>query len=68
MNKCMVTFDKSNEDIPTLVVARESFFAFAPGMDVIKVITGDKAVRVWNDLTGQEDIKAESEPQETENT
>lgn len=61
MNKCMVTFDKSNEDIPTLVVARESFFAFAPGVDVIKVITGAEAVRAWNVLTGKKDIKAESE-------
>jgi len=50
MSRYTVTFDKSNEDIPTLVVSRERMFINGPGMDVIKVMTGDEAVRVWNKL------------------
>ena len=57
MNKYTITFDKSNEDIPTLVVARESYFAFSPCMDIVNVITGDEAVRIFNKITN----KAESE-------
>lgn len=57
MNKYVVTFDKSNEDIPTLIVSRESYFALSPGMDILSVITGDKAIRLFNELSG----KTESE-------
>ena len=53
MNKYIVTFDKSQEDIPTLVVARESLFDLAPGIDVLSVHTGDEAVRLWNQLSGK---------------
>lgn len=57
MNKYIVTFDKSNEDIPTLIVGKESYFALSPGMDIVNVITGDKAIRLFNEISG----KAESE-------
>lgn len=57
MNKYIVTFDKSNEDVPTLVVGRESFFALTQGMDIINIITGEKAIKLFNELSG----KAESE-------
>lgn len=60
MNKYIVTFDKSNEDIPTLIVSRETYFALIPGMDIVSVITGDKAIRLFNELSG----KAESEDEE----
>lgn len=50
MNRYTVTFDKSNEDIPTLVVSKERMFINGPGMDVIKVMTGDEAIRIWNKL------------------
>ena len=54
MSKYIVTFDKSNEDIPTLVVSKESFFALGPGMDIIQVITGDEAINIWNKLSKKE--------------
>lgn len=57
MNKYIVTFDKSQENIPTLIVARESLFALGPGVDIISVHTGDEAVRLWNQLRGKEDDK-----------
>ena len=57
MNRYIVTFDKSNEDIPTLIVGRESYFSLNPGMDIIRVVTGSEAVRIWNELTS----KTESE-------
>ena len=50
MNKYIVTFDKSNEDIPTLVVARESWFSLMPSTEIVQVVTGDEAVRIWNKL------------------
>lgn len=57
MNKYIVTFDKSNEDIPTLVVAREPFFSINPSVDIIRVFTGAEAEKLWNALDG----KAKSE-------
>ncbi len=53
MQKCQVTFDRSNEDIPTLVVSRESYFTLMPGADVVRVITGSDAERIWHELTGK---------------
>lgn len=53
MQKCQVTFDRSNEDIPTLVVYREAYFTLMPGTEVIKVITGSDAERIWHELTGK---------------
>ena len=49
--KYIVTFEKSNEDVPTLVVSKESFFALGPGMDIIQVITGAEAMDIWNRLS-----------------
>ena len=59
MNKYIVTFDKSNEDIPTLIVSRESYFTLGPGIDIVSVITGDKAIRLFNELSGKADKKEE---------
>lgn len=53
MGKYIVTFDKSNEDIPTLVVSRESYFALMPGTEIVRVITGSDAERIWNELGGK---------------
>ena len=61
MNKYIVTFDKSNEDIPTLIVSRETYFALSPGMDIVSVITGDKAVRIFNELSGKAESEASDE-------
>lgn len=52
-----ITFDKSNEDIPTLIVARESCFSLTPSLDIVNIITGDEAVMIFDKLTN----KAESE-------
>lgn len=53
MQKCQVTFDRSNEGIPTLVVTKEAYFTLMPGADVVRVITGSDAERIWHELTGK---------------
>ena len=50
MNKIIVTFDKSQEDIPTLVVAEEGWSYLSPSIVVKNVITGDRAVQIWEEL------------------
>lgn len=50
--KLIVTYDKSQEDVPVLVVGREGYgFGFNPSVNVIKVITGDKAEQMYRNLT-----------------
>lgn len=49
--KLIVTFDKSQEDIPTLVVAKEGWNILSPSMEVINMITGEKAENIWSELT-----------------
>lgn len=52
MDKYVVTFDKSNEDIPTLVISRENYFSIGgPMVDIVNIITGDEATRIWDSLT-----------------
>lgn len=53
MNKLIVTFDKSQEDIPTLVVAEEGWNILNPSLIVTNVITGDKAIEMWGMLKRQ---------------
>lgn len=53
-NKFYITFDKSQEDIPTLVVFTESYFFTGPSMKVLNVITGDRAVTILEELKGKE--------------
>ena len=50
MSKITVTFDKSSEDIPTLIVSKDTGYLFESSMQVINVITGDEAVEIWNRL------------------
>lgn len=64
MSKFIVTFDKSNEDIPTLVVGRESWSFFEPCVDIVQVITGDEAVNIRDRLVGK---PKETEPITNEN-
>lgn len=54
MENYKVTFERSNEGIPTLVVSRESYFALMPGSDIVRVITGSDAERIWYELGGRE--------------
>lgn len=52
-NELIITLDKSQEDIPTLVVARESWNFLNPSIEVVKVITGNKALEIWKQLKGE---------------
>ena len=54
----IISFDKSKEDVPTLIVARKLYLVpFNPTVDIVKVITGDKAVRIFEELTEVEEKK-----------
>lgn len=46
-----ITYDKSNEDIPTLCVAESNFFSVS--ISVIKIFTGERAENLYKELTGQ---------------
>lgn len=50
MSKITVTFDKSSEDIPTLIVIKDMGLMFSDSINIINVITGDEAVEIWNKL------------------
>ncbi len=50
MGRLTVTFDKSSEDIPTLIVVRDTGYMFGDSVNIINVITGDEAVEIWNKL------------------
>ena len=53
-----ITYEKSNEDIPVLCVAESNLFSIA----VIRTFTGEKAERLYKELTGQNVvIKIENE-------
>ena len=53
--KLIVTYDKSQEDVPVLMVGREGYgFGLNPSINVVKVITGDKAEQMYRDLTLKE--------------
>lgn len=50
--KLIVTYDKSQEDVPVLVVGREGYgLGFNPSINIVKVITGDKAEQMYRNLT-----------------
>ena len=55
MNRYLITFDKSQEDIPVLMVAREDGYFYglggSPSISIVNTITGDKAVQMWAELT-----------------
>lgn len=56
MNKTLtLTFDKSQNDIPVLVVSKKStsFLSSEVNITVERVITGDEALLVWNLITGE---------------
>lgn len=44
-----ITFDKSNEDIPTLCVVDNGFLS----VSLIKVFTGEKAEELYKELIGR---------------
>lgn len=52
--RLIVTFDKSQEDIPVLLIGHENLFNFGGGPNFIidNMLTGTKAVEIWNELKG----------------
>lgn len=46
-----ITYDKSNEGIPTLCVNESNFLSIS--VTVIKIFTGEKAESLYKELTGQ---------------
>ena len=56
MNKIMVTCNKSQEDSPTWVVAEEGWSYLSPSIVVKNVITGDRAVQIWEELKGMKKV------------
>ena len=53
-DRIIVTFDKSQEDIPVLMSFRENsfmYFSNSPAITVINTITSDEAIEIWNRLT-----------------
>ena len=61
MNRVLtVSFDNSsNEDIPTMVIAIESFGLYGTKMQVINTITGDRATELYNELSRKAGGKSE---------
>ena len=59
MNRTLtITYEKSNEDIPVMCVAENNIFSNT----VIRMFTGEKAERLYKELTGQNVIvKVKSE-------
>lgn len=55
LNKFFITFDKSQEDIPVLIVGQDDGYygilGNTPSIKVVNVITGDRAVKMWEELT-----------------
>ena len=62
MNRTLtITYEKSNEDIPVMCVAENNIFSNT----VIRMFTGEKAERLYKELTGQNVIvKVKSEKNE----
>ncbi len=57
-----ISFDKSDEDVSVMCVVDAPYFGT---VNVINMITGEKAERLYNELTGQNVIvKAESGEEE----
>lgn len=47
-----ISFDSSsNDDIPTMVIATESFGLYGNRMEVLNIITGDRARELYNELS-----------------
>lgn len=57
MANFIVSYEKSTDDVPVLVVARENVPLFSVGgsLNIVKTFTGDEAVTLFNKLTSKED-------------
>lgn len=56
-DKFTVSFDKSEDDIPVLIVMKEGYSSYllGPTMNIKKVITGDRAQQLYDELTGKKE-------------
>lgn len=60
-DKLIITFDKSNEDVPVLMVATEGFLSLTGySTNIINVITGEEAVRLWRELSKKTKTKKDN--------
>lgn len=49
-----ISYDKSNEDIPVLTVARNDNWIYgSPNLSIVNIITGYRATELWNEITGK---------------
>lgn len=57
-DKFTVSFDKSEDDIPVLIVMKEGYSSYllGPTMNIKKVITGDRALQLYNELTENKEV------------
>ena len=49
----IIDINKSNEGTPVLTVSRETMFGFGSSTCIVNVITGEKAMNLWKELTGE---------------
>ena len=51
----IIAFDKSQEDIPVLMVGHESNYFYGlggtPSISIVNTITGERASELWRELT-----------------
>lgn len=62
-NRIIITFDKSQEDIPVLLVGRENNMAYltgGPSLIIDNMFTGDKATEIWDTLNKKEKVVMEN--------
>lgn len=61
MTQVTVDFRKSNEGTATLIVSSEGFCGslFNRSAEIIKVITGAEAERIWSELSDRGILKAD---------
>ena len=57
-----ITFDRSTKGEPVLVVTRPGGWFGAPDIQVVKVISGEEAVELWDRLTKKDmEVKVEKQ-------
>lgn len=57
MGNLVISYEKSNKDVPVLVVARENsgYFMGSTGHIILKTFTGDEATELYRKLTSKEE-------------
>lgn len=53
MIELKVSYDKSQDDTPVLILSRDTSGLFGSSAQVVNVITGDEATDLWNKLRGE---------------